>query len=238
MLLDPKKIKEDTNKRNAESAARTHRTAEEEAASILRLNKAKDQERKAKETRDAKAVAQITPLETRIIELKGEVATLEERKKVALEPIVARETAAQVREEAVEVTEKGLVTRETALKQGEELVTTRLDAIHDREDAVQAREDKVATREDNLSKAEDENKRVASALSDKWLEFHQTVHNQNKFHLKREAATEAHRKANAVKEEENRLAGFKLSDRERALKDGWETLQNSTEEVNAKPKND
>lgn len=237
-LLSPEQIKNDTEARITEQKNRARAAAEEEAIILKRLNDTKDEEERIRLQKQLDTQKEITPLEARKSILENEVAALEQRKAIALIPIEEKTQELEKREEKLNSRETSLVSREKDVEKREITIMDRAERLRDDITDIEERKRGLAAQEEAQRHAESDLSVRTNALADKWVEYHTAVHNQNEDHLKKEAEIEAGRKANAEYAEKLRLESFAVSDRERAVKDGWRVLLQSKEEYEKKHGND
>lgn len=232
-LLSPEKLKNDAAKRDAERTRRIDAAGKEEKKVLGRLNDAHDKEDRALAKRDAIAATKVTPMEARLLVLQEEVPALESRREEALKPLIERESAVTEREAACAEKETTVVIREENATEVDRKQADRAERMADKEDELMDREQTVRAREIAAEKTEMANKANAEGLSARWLDFHEMVHRQNEHMTERERKVDIDHRANATTAEENRLHGFEMERREKALTDKYNTFLTSTEEWQA-----
>jgi len=147
-ILTPEKIKSDIQLKTEVSKRIATETAKEADNAIKRLNN-------------------ISSIEEQV------VLELEQRKKLALEPIEKEVLQSKILLQKIKNKEIDLQTREEKLSE-------EYDALDERKDQLNELEKSLILKKNKLEVEESQIRRSSQELSKKWVEYHESVHKFNK----------------------------------------------------------
>lgn len=179
-LLDPKEVKTEKDKTEADRIQNASKLNSEITTLTRKLNDLRLEEleeNKKKAEREAQNEASLT-VKKSVLEI--EVDALEKRKEVALAPVkVIQDEAERLKNEAtIQLAE--VEKRRESLSQKEDDFMERVESVVDRENECLTKEKSLNLREVGIKSAEDEIKRSTEKLAVEWVKFHDEVHTTNK----------------------------------------------------------
>ena len=236
-ILDPKEIK-DMKKENADQGQRLVALLSIEEArlnkdvAILRENFKLEKQRIEDELEVNKATLSIK----RTV-LAQEVELLESRKKDAMIPVLERLKEANDLYDSNQKEIIELVARGVKIKETEEKLIDGFEIIKDKEDDLKIEENKLQRREKSIIAGENEIKRSSGELATNWVKYHKTVNDFNTIIQETEMRElkikdlEKVLDIRTVKQDEREI---EQNNHDRAIKDKYETLVRTTEEIKKK----
>lgn len=232
--LDPNEIEAEKKREDSSVQKRRNALAEEEAILIGRVNDLRDIEKREKdrirtEVEEAQAAADL-----KIGSLQSEVTALESRRAAALKPISELQAQADGRIAAVEVREKACEEREKDLLPRERAVMERAEHQIDlQEDLDECKED-LDLREKGIAAEELRLKGSEESLAAKWSDFHATVYAKNAELETRESSIRSAEQSNETVRQSLDIQRKDQDERERQLRDRYETLGKAVKEFEQK----
>lgn len=233
-ILSQEQVKHTSSRREDERAERVALMRDEETAIAKRLNQAKEDEKEYKK-RSLLSLAEIeasTKVKKTILE--QEVASLEKRKSEAMRPV------RDIQKEAEDLLAENISESKKIKKKSEDInilndeLLERVEKLDEYKDSLDERQSGIEKKELINSTAEKEIESSTKNLSQKWVEFHESVHQQNKDFLRREKDIEAMTKANEVVRESNEKEALRLSKERIAIKDGYVALEQAKKHLGIK----
>lgn len=232
-LLSAEAVKSEKDKGEEERVKRIGKLNAEEVAIAKRLNEAREFEKteKARIADELNLARNEAEAEVRKSVLVQEIRALNAEKAEALKPIheQQKQTDKNLKESKrnIELSQKDREATETLRETYED----KIDALTDREVSSVEKDRKLDKREAGVEAAEAEIKRSTNELGQKWVDFHKSVHDQNASMVERERKVEAERIANDEHRAELDKAEVRMVERERGVRDGYETLARAQEEI-------
>jgi len=233
-LLTPGDVSKGKAAAEREANGRVRDLAIEESRLVASINTLRNEEAEELRKKAEREAERERGFADRKGPLQIEVETLEERKRVALEPIAEIRNQAQTILSENEHEKLVLADRAKALKAGEDKLAEEIAQWHDRKQEL----DEYAVRLDDRQKGIDsqaaDTKRSGETLQQKWVEYYDAAEEFNKrveAVTARENAAAAAETANKVRAEQldKREADYQMKDRE--IADRYATLESASKEI-------
>lgn len=232
LLLDPRQTQSGKDRSEAERKDRIRKLNDEESVIARRVNQARENELKEKAVIEAdlasfrvKIQEEKKELEKTVVPLRSEVKDLEERKRVALEPIDQAREAVEKREKEVSAREATVAENEVKVAEGQRTLVERTTALVEREEANVERTAELDRREAKVKAEEEASRLSANQLANKWVAYHETVAETNADLARREKIVEDGKKTNESFAITLRTEAGDLAEGRRQLRDGYRALE-------------
>lgn len=164
--------------------------------------------------------------------LINEVNNLEERKKIASEPLTQKEYEIGVQKQSLDERERQVLIKEEELVIGMEQLRDRLDLLDDKISDLKEREESLKKQEDVSKLQKEFLKESTNELNAKWEKFNETIakitkeHQTKDFEIKTQKESIEIIKESLEKDKEDlRIHKIKLDDREQTLQASWQELR-------------
>lgn len=223
-LLTPEKVRNDKTERIAEQGRIAQNAATVTAKTLKKLNDAKDREARQREKEDAQFLHEASQAQIKRDALLTEVAALETRKEEALKPITEMQTAAEMLMSDAQGRLSAVSKREQAVAEQESVVAEKMDRIDEITFGLTKKQTALDNREKRVVATETMAKKSTDTLANKWVEYHNAVNASNRDLASREHGVKLSEQANEIARLEMIKRSHALDERERGIKDRYETM--------------
>lgn len=234
-LLTPETVKNDSQKQEQEQRVRIRDLSIEEDRLIKSINTMREEERSEKERIETGMVQFRAEAKAERDRLSADVTSLESRREEAMKPIQEIRNEAMEKNARAGEREESVAKRDEALTKAEkefhEFVVEKTEKIRDTEQIHAEREEDLDKRQNRIQAEEDRLKESSTGLAQRWVDFHKAVDAKNAELTSRESAVSAGEQANRIRSAELDKAEIHYKEKDREIKDRYETLASAEREI-------
>lgn len=223
-LLEAEEVKKEDTRATTEQAKRVIKLNEEESSVVKNLNKIRTEAKTETEKIEGNLKKKREEAKVEEAEIQKKIASRRSALADLMKPIDEISKEAETRNEESKKRETAVTLAESQVKTDRENLVILTEKVTEREGNVTLKEEDLGKRETKIVSEENRLKVSQNKLAGEWVTYHSAVTENNKELERRKKEVEDQRKANAVVQEAQDKRTKEQNERDRAIKDKYETL--------------